>query len=132
MQRSPLIAVLNNDPDLINLVATWLETHGTRAVCGNLRNFRRGHEDVAVFIQRHRPTILLFDLSLPYGPNWDYLGALRAIPETSGIPFIVTTSNKLALEAAVGPTNALEITGTPQNLHALTEAIRVLSAQIVA
>ena len=26
--RSPLVAVLNNDPDLINMLATWFETHG--------------------------------------------------------------------------------------------------------
>jgi len=122
--RNPLIAVLNNDPDLINLLATWLETHGMRAVCASLHDFRRGHEDVAAFIQRHNPTVMVFDLSMPYGPNWDYLTALRQIPETSGIPFVITTNNKAALERVVGGTEALEITGTVENLDILTSQIR--------
>ena len=121
--RSPLIAVFNNDPDLINMLATWFETHGIRVVCGSLMDFRRGHEDVAAFLIQHSPTVLLFDLSMPYGPNWDYLSVLRLIPETSGVPFVITTSNKVALEKVVGNTDAIELTGTAENLATLTDAI---------
>jgi CheY-like chemotaxis protein len=126
-QRSPLVAIFNNDPDLINLLATWLETHGIRAVCGSLMEFRRGHEDVVAFLSRHAPTVLLLDISMPYAPNWDYVGALRLIPETSGVPFVVTTSNKAALERAVGRTDAIELTGGADNLTMLTTVI--LAAQ---
>ena len=124
-QRVPLVAVLNNDPDLINILATWFETHGMRVVCASLMDFRRGHEDVAAFLVRHNPTVLLLDISMPYGPNWDYLAALRMIPETSGVPFIVTTSNKAALESVVGKTDAIELIGTAENLARLTDAIRL-------
>ena len=121
--RQPLVAVLNNDPDLINLLATWLETHGIRVVCASLTDFRRGHEDVAAFLLRHAPTVLLLDLGMPYGPNWDYLNALRLIPETAGVPIVVTTGNKTALERAVGVTDAIELSGTVENLGTLTRAI---------
>ena len=121
--RPPLVAVFNNDPDLINMLATWFETHGMRVVCGTLRDFRRGHEDVAVFLTRHNPTMVLYDISMPFGPNWDFLEALRMIPETSGVPIMVTTSNKAALEKAVGPTAAFEVTGTAENMTELTAAI---------
>ena len=123
-QRVPLVAILNNDPNLINMLATWFETHGMRVVCASLMDFRRGHEDVAAFLVRHNPTVLLLDIS-PYGPNWDYLEALRTIPETSGVPFIVTTGNKAALESVVGKTDAIELTGTVENLASLTDAIRL-------
>lgn len=123
--RPPLIAILNHDPSVINMLATWLETQGMRVVCGNLREYRRGHEDVADFIQRYRPEILLFEVSIPYASNWDYLGALRAIPETSGLPFIVTTNNKIALDKAAGEdTGAIEITGTLADMTTLADAIR--------
>jgi CheY-like chemotaxis protein len=105
------------------MVATWLETHGIRAVCGSLRDFRRGHEDFLAFINRHTPTIVLYDLSMPYPSNWDYLEVLRLMPEMQGIPFVVTTGNKVALEKAVGSTNAIEITGTVQSLTQVTDAI---------
>jgi CheY-like chemotaxis protein len=127
--RPRLVAVLNNDPDLINLLATWFETHGIRVVCANLMEFRRGHEDIALFIARHQPTVMLMDVSMPYGPNYDYLAVLRLIPETSGVPILVTTGNKTALERAVGPTEAFEVTGTTENLAALTDAI--LATEIV-
>jgi CheY-like chemotaxis protein len=121
--RPPLVAVFNNDPDLINMLATWFETHGIRAVCGRLRDFRRGHEDVAAFVVRHQPTVLLFDVSVPYASNWDYLAALRLIPETSGLPFVITTANKQALEKAVGLTTAIEITGTAADFEIVTNAV---------
>jgi len=126
--RPPLVAVFNHDPDLINMLATWFETHGIRAVTGNLRDFRRGHEDVAAFIERHSPTVLLFDVCVPYASNWDYLSALRLIPETGRLPFIVTTANKIALEKAVGPTDAIEITGTAADFDAVTAAITAVQA----
>ena len=127
--RSTLVAVLNNDPDLINMLATWFETHGLRAVCGSLRDFRRGHEDIAEFLVRHNPTIVVYDISMPFGPNWDFLDALKMIPETSGVPILVTTSNKAALEKAVGPTGAFEVTGSAENLTALTAAILAKTAR---
>ena len=52
-----------------------------------------------------------------------YLAALRLIPETGRLPFIVTTANKIALEKAVGPTDAIEITGTAADFDAVTAAI---------
>ena len=121
--RTPVVAVFNNDPDLINLLASWLETHGMRAVTGNLRDFRRGHTDVVEFILRHKPTVLLFDISVPYASNWDYLDALRLMPETAGLPFIVTTGNHSALTKAVGVNSAIEITGTAADFAAVTAAI---------
>jgi CheY-like chemotaxis protein len=121
--RSPLVAVLNNDPDLINLLVTWFEGHGLRAVCASLSDFRRGHEDVAQFLIRHNPTAVLIDISMPYGPNWDFLCALRTIPETSGVPFVVTTGNKAALERVVGLTDATELNGTAANLDQLTATV---------
>jgi CheY-like chemotaxis protein len=119
-----IVAVLNNDPDMIDMLATWLETHGMRAVCGGLRDFRRGHEDVAAFITRHQPTAILFDISAPYASNWDYLAALRLLPESRALPFIVTTTNKGALDKAVGPNDAIEVTGTPADLEQVTNAVR--------
>ena len=106
----------------------FLETHGIRAVCGNLGNFRRGHEDMAVFIAKHRPTVLLFDISVPYASNWDYLAALRLLLDTGVLPFSVTTANKNALDKAVGLNDAIEITATAADFDAVTAAITTAHA----
>jgi hypothetical protein len=75
---------------------------------------------------------MLLDISMPYGPNWDYYGALQQIPETSGVPIIVTTSNKRALEDVVGPSGAIELTGTTANLRDLTAAIMTATTRTPA
>ena len=53
--RPPLVAVVNKIPTLSTYCRRGLETHGIRAVCGGLRDFRRGHDDVVEFIKRHNP-----------------------------------------------------------------------------
>ena len=121
--RPPLVAVVNKIPTLSTCWRRGLETHGIRAVCGSLRDFRRGHDDVVEFIKRHNPIVLLCDISAPYAANWDYLEVLRLIPESGVVPFVVTTANKRALEKAVGSTDAIEITGTTEDFEAVTAAI---------
>ena len=44
-----------------------------------------------------------------------------AVPE---MPFVLTTTNKPALDALVGPTDALEIIGKPFDLDQLVAAVR--------
>jgi len=82
--------------------------------------------DVAAFLVEHTPTVLPFDLSIPTVPTgtalWPSVSFL-----TSGVPFVVTTSNKAALESVVGSTDAIELTGTSENLTMVTAAI--LAAQ---
>jgi hypothetical protein len=57
----PLVAVINNDPELINMLVTWFETHDLRVVCASLSDLRRGHEDVEAFIDKHRPKVIVAD-----------------------------------------------------------------------
>ena len=125
----PLIAVLNTDEGVLNTLANWFRTHGFRAVCANIRDLAHGHEDVAAFLERHHPSTLLVDVGTPYGPNWDFVVALRMIDETSAVPLLVTTGNKTELERAVGPTDAMELTGTPENLVVVTAAVRALVSE---
>ena len=121
---NPLVAVINNDPQLINMLVTWFETHDLRVVCASLSDFRRGHEDVEAFIDKHRPKVIVFDVGMPYQPNWDFLCVLRLLPEIARVPIIATTGNKRALEAKVGATDAHEIVGNPDDLNELTGAVR--------
>jgi CheY-like chemotaxis protein len=129
---NPLIAVINNDPELINLLVTWFEAHDLRAVSASLADFRRGHEDLEVFIEKHGPKVIVFDIGMPYQPNWDFLCVLRLLPEIARVPIVVTTSNKAALEKKVGQTDAHEILGYPEDLNALTAEVRAAATPKVA
>jgi len=48
---------------------------------------------------------------------------IRLMPAMAGIPFLLTTSNKVALEGLVGPTDAYQIIGKPEDLNYLLRAI---------
>jgi len=41
------------------------------------------------------------------------------LPALAGLPIVVTTANKNALEDLVGPTETLQIVGKPADLNAL-------------
>jgi hypothetical protein len=73
--------------------------------------------------ERGRLAVVLFDVGLPYICNWDFGVVLRMLPGGAGVPFVFTTANKAQLELLVGPTNAYELTGTPDNLHGLLALI---------
>jgi CheY-like chemotaxis protein len=123
-----LVGVINNDPELINMLVSWFEAHSLRAVSASLTDFRRGHEDFAEFVLKHEPHVIVLDIGMPYQPNWDYVCALRLLPETSKVPIVLTTGNKIALERKVGETDAYEINGHPEDLTQLTNAVRAAAS----
>jgi CheY-like chemotaxis protein len=126
---SPLIAVINNDPELINMLVSWFEAHGMRAISASLTDFRRGHEDFAAFVVKHDPKVIVLDVGMPYQPNWDYVCVLRLLPQAKTIPMVLTTGNKAALEKTVGATDAHEIYGHPEDLTRLADAVRAAALE---
>lgn len=118
-----VVAVFNDNEETLSLLRTWFEMSGMRCVSSAFRDFRHGHEDIQEFMAKHKPKVLVFDVGLPYEPNWDFLQALRFIPEIGRVPLVVTTANKAALEQLVGPTGAIEIVGKLYDLNALTAAV---------
>jgi CheY-like chemotaxis protein len=129
----PTVAVFNDNSDTLSVISTWLEVHGLRTVNAQLPNMRRGHEDVLSFMEKHAPSVIVFDVGMPYEPNWDFLNVLRLMPETAAVPIVVTTSNKRALERLVGETGAVELHGKPDDLNALLREIeRVTGGRVTA
>jgi CheY-like chemotaxis protein len=124
----PTVAVFNDNSDTLSVISTWLEVHGIRTVNAQLPNMRRGHEDVLAFLTKYAPNAIVFDVGMPYEPNWDFLSVIRLMPESALIPIVVTTSNKTALEKLVGESGAVELHGKPADLNQLLREIERASA----
>src|SRR5206468_6340133 len=105
----PIIAVFNSSNDTVDLLRTVLEQEGFQTVVGHIPEIKQGGLDFISFIERHDPAVIVYDVSLPYEANWSFLRLVRSSEVVSGTEFVLTTTNKPALEALVGDTETIEI-----------------------
>jgi DNA-binding response OmpR family regulator len=117
----PLIACVDSSEDVANLLADYLRLEGFRTVA-HTTPIRWGAEPVISFIAELRPDACVFTVSLPYAESWAEFQALRAaVPH---VPFVLTTTNRRALEEAVGPVDSIELLGKPYDLDEVCQAVR--------
>jgi CheY-like chemotaxis protein len=127
--RAPVVAVINTNDDLVQGLARDLESDGYTVATAHIENIKSGSEDFIAFLKRHEPAAVIYDIAIPYDDNWTFLNLLRELPMCGRIPFVVTTVNKAALEARVGPTDTIEIRGghaddVQPTLEALRRALK--------
>jgi DNA-binding response OmpR family regulator len=122
--RRPVIAVFNSSNDTVELLRIVLEEEGFQTVVGHIPELKKGEFDLVGLIQHHAPTVIVYDISPPYEANWTFLRLVRNAEAARGRRFVITTTNKPALDKLVGPTDALEIIGKPYDLRQVVVAVR--------
>ena len=120
----PVIAVFNSSNDTVELLRTALEQEGFQTVVGHIPDLKKGELDLVGFIEHHAPRVIVYDISPPYEPNWTFLRLVRNSKAASGRHFVITTTNKPALDSLVGPNEALEIIGKPYDLGQVVASVR--------
>ena len=109
--ESSVIAIINTNDDLVNVLRDALIEEGFNVVTAHIRDIKAGRQDITNFLRGHDPEVVIYDIAVPYEDNWTFLQTLRHIPEVQGRNFVVTTVNKKVLEQRVGPTGSIEIQG---------------------
>jgi CheY-like chemotaxis protein len=125
----PTIAVFNSSDDTVELLRTALEAEGFQTVAGHIPDVKKGDLDLIDFVNHHTPAVILYDISPPYDANWRFLRLVRSSESLKKHQFVLTTTNKPALEQLVGETEALEIIGKPYDLRQVVEAVRTALAR---
>jgi CheY-like chemotaxis protein len=120
----PVVAVINSSSDTVDLLRTFLEQEGFQTVVGHIPEIKQGGLDFIDFLERHGPAAIIYDISLPYDANWNFLRLVRSSEAVRELPFILTTTNKPALEQLVGATDTIEILGKPYDLQQIADAVR--------
>ena len=122
---SPLVAVINNSEEVVEMLRSVLEDAGYRHVSEAVLNFKRGTRPVAEFFALHDPDVLIWDVAFPYRENWDFFGQVRESGLLDRRGIVLTTTNKQALEQFIGPHAALELIGKPYDIDELLEAVHL-------
>jgi CheY-like chemotaxis protein len=89
--------------DVIELLRVALEDSGFCVVSAKLSEIQSGVMDLVAFVREHRPAAIVYDIPRPYEAHWNFLRLLRETESLSRLGWVLTTINKSALEAAVGP-----------------------------
>lgn len=120
------LAVLNSSRDTVELLKSWFELEGMIVHTAAVSEFRTGGGDLYAFIARSAPDVIVYDVALPYMPNWQFLEEVRNGP-LKGIPLIVTTPNEHILRTVISATNdgqiIHEIVGKPADMQQLTSKV---------
>jgi CheY-like chemotaxis protein len=99
---SPLLLVIDDDPDFIELVRRFL-ANSTWKVSGVVDG-----ESTREFLKTCLPDVILLDVILPREDGWELLLSLKTDPATQNIPVIVCSAlNEPGLVHALGGAQAL-------------------------
>jgi DNA-binding response OmpR family regulator len=125
-----VIAVVNSSEDTVEMLRECFVQNGfTSVVTAHIHDFKTGEDDFPKFLSRHDPTVIVYDVSIPYDKNWTFLRLLLDSESMHGRKVVLTTTNKKRLEELVGPTDAFEIVGKPYDLEMIVGAVKASIGQ---
>lgn len=120
----PCIAIINTSQETIQLLQDLMSDEGFATATAYVPEFKRGERDLDEFFQEHQPQVVLYDIALPYVENWSFFNeqvlARNLLPAAC---FVLTTTNRAALEVLVGPTSTIELIGRPFDLELIVQAV---------
>ena len=126
--RPPVVAILNSNDDLVELLRSLLEHAGFVTVTGHINEVRRGQLDLVNFVKQHEPNVIVYDLVPPYDRSWNYLDLLRESEPLRGRPFVLTSVNAARAAEVVGDSEMVyEIIGKPLDLDRVVAAVKEAS-----
>jgi DNA-binding NarL/FixJ family response regulator len=122
----PLIAIFNSRDEVIAAVRAALEDEGFATVTAHLAEIQSGTLDLVAFAAVHDPDVIVYDLPRPYESHWNFLRLMKETNSLKDRAWVVTTTDKQALLAAVGAASVVEIiVGQPFGASDVVDAVHV-------
>ena len=120
--KSRVIAIFNTNAEVLELVRESLQQAGFQAVVAHIADIKSGRLDMIKFVGEHDPDVIVYDVAPPYDTNWTFLRLMRNSRVMNGRAFVVTTTNKRALEELIGPNDVVELLCKPYDLQQVVDS----------
>jgi DNA-binding NarL/FixJ family response regulator len=119
------VAIFNSRPDFIEALRVALEADGFSTSSAHLADIQDGTLDLLAFAHLHKPELIIYDLPRPYESHWNFLRLLKETDSLKKATWVLTTTDKKALEGAVGASGVVEIIfGEPYGVVDVVAAVR--------
>jgi DNA-binding response OmpR family regulator len=117
-------AVMNSSQEITEILLETLRQEGITANAIFTHELKGKEERFDEFMLLNKPSVIIYDIALPYEENYKLFKRLIRRSSARGVAFVLTTTNKEALESLVGKTKAFEIIGKPFDLNILVNAVK--------
>jgi CheY-like chemotaxis protein len=118
------VAIFNSRPEFIAALSVALEADGFTTSSAHLADIQNGSLDLLAFVHLHKPELIVYDLPRPYESHWNFLRLLKETDSLKGATWVLATTDKRALEAAVGASEVVEIIfGEPYGVEDVVAAV---------
>lgn len=120
----PLVAIFDSRNEAIEALRWALDDRGFTTVTARLAEIQNGTLDLVAFIEGHDPDVIVYDLPRPYESQWNFLRLMKDTNCLKDRVWVLTTTDKQALVAAVGASGVVEIiVGQPYGPDDVVEAV---------
>lgn len=117
------VAVMNTSKEITEMLTEILNDADYATTAVFTYKFKNQEEEFDRYVKENNPDVILYDIAPPYRENYFLFKRLYKRITVSQIPFVLTTTNKEALESFVGPTNTFELIGKPYDLQEILDAV---------
>ena len=118
------VAIFNSRPDFIQALTEALEADGVKTASAHLADIQSGALDLLAFVHLHKPDLVVYDLPRPYERHWNFLQLLKETKSLKDVTWVLATTDRAALEAAVGASEVVQIIfGEPYGVPEVVAAI---------
>src|SRR6266436_5426152 len=128
--RTP-VAIFNSHSEFVDALRAALDREGLPTATALLAEIQDGTLDLVAFLEVHDPRVIVYDLPRPFERHWNFLRLLRQTDALRNRTWILTTTDKKALDAAVGASDVIQIAfGAPYDLGAVVKAVHHALADV--
>jgi DNA-binding response OmpR family regulator len=130
MEERIVVAVINSNEDIVELVRRALEEEGFLTVEAHIPDIRRGRTDFVGFLESEDPSIIVYDIAPPFRESWSFLRLILSSTASAGRAFVLTATNRAGLDEIAGETGIIELLGKPYDLDQIVSAVKRAGARL--